>query len=190
MGGFIVLAVYLAAIGGGLALGIGFAAGLKVKSKWAILLSILYLPILLLALIFWRAERDGIASQDYFNFTQVTTEAVMEYYSLHPELFKQTGPDEELEVVGFTDWLPGFLKERKSQWPEVIRQFRYKDDHLITPEGKRVRYAMDFNRDMSVTALGQKTRVAEPGSIVAATYKTAIGVQFRPDAPIFFTPLY
>lgn len=190
IGAFIMWTAYALAIGGGIALFIAFVSGLKLKSIGAILAIIIYIPILFLALYFLREERRGTKWRDFGNFTRVTREAVMEYYSLHPELFKKTGNDEELDIIGFADWLPTFLKERKSNWPEVIRQFRYKDHRLITPEGQEVRYAMDFNNDMYVIALGQKIQTAEKGSIVAATYKTAIGIQFRPSDPIFCEPLY
>jgi len=190
VGAFIVFAVCAVAVCGGIALGMAFASGLKLRSSRAIVLLALYFPVLLLALYFWKEQGRGTAWRDFGNFTGVTREAVMEYYSLHPERFKQSGADEELDMVGFVEWLPIFLKERKSNWPEMIRQFRYKDNHLITPEGQRVRYAMDFNKDWHVIALGQNIMTAEAGSIVAATYKTAIGIQFRPDDPIFCEPLY
>lgn len=187
LGALIVYLTYFLATVGAVAFGAGLWRGWRPTSPGRVLLVIIYLPILALAIFIKREERRGIEWRDEGNFMRTTQDALREYYSLHPERFQRTGEDEAAEIIGLAAWLQDYLKARKSNWPEVTRQFHFKNDRLLDRAGYPIDFAVDFNRDQWISAFGQRIQVGDTSRPPSDRYVTTIALRLPPKNQIVHT---
>jgi hypothetical protein len=189
LGALIVFLVYGIASGGGIAFLIALIRGWRPSSVGKILLLLAYLPFAVLAITLIGEERTRQKRQNKYGFIGLTQEALREYYQLYPDRFRRKGEDEEADVQGFAEWFRANLKERKGNWPEITRQFHFKNGQLLDLEGYPVRFALDFDRDYVIAAFGERVeidRVPRPpgSSLPVDKYATALGIFCPPDTTI------
>lgn len=88
-------------------------------------------------------------------------DAIEAYYRLEPNNFIRIGNDEEVDIIGFADWLSPNQGRNG-----VFTDGRYPVDALK----RRIRVAVDFDKDFAVDAFGGHHIVCYPDSISAKTY--------------------
>jgi len=189
LGAPIVFFTYTVAIVGGIAFLVGIIRGWRPNSGPKILLLLAYLPIALLAADILRSEARAKEEQNKYGFIGLTQEALREYYQLYPDRFRRKGTDEEAEVLDFSSWFQTYLKERKGNWPEITRQFHFRNGQLLDREGYAVEFAVDFDRDDVISAFGQRVQIDRfptppSGSPPSVSYVTTLAVLFPPDTTI------
>ena len=159
VGAFVVLIIYSLAIIGVLALAMAFSSGWRPSKISGLLIVILFSPIVFLAVAIWQAERRGTEWLNEEYFTSTLQEAITEYYYKFPSKFKSIRNDEKVELIDFDPWLEKYVKERKKNYPEVIRVFKFKNGCLIDKQGNKVKYVMDLNRDKWISVDGKNINV-------------------------------
>ena len=145
----------------------------RVSGPISIFSGLLFLPLAAFSVSILGEMRRGDRQHDSGELVRFAEEAVLEYYSLYPDRVRPTGRDEEVSLEGFGAWFPGFLRQRKSSWPEVIRVFRLQGDYILDSHSRPIHIAMDLNRDMLIRAFNQQVQTADPKSSFAASGKHA-----------------
>jgi hypothetical protein len=189
LGAVVVFMTYATAAVGGIAFLLGIIRGWRPNSGPKIVLLLAYLPFAFLAANILWSEVRAKDEQNKYGFIGLTQEALREYYQVYPDRFRRKGTNEEAEVLGFSSWFGSYLKERKGNWPEITRQFRFQNGQLLDREGYPVEFAVDFDRDYAVSAFGQRVQIDPPttppsGSPPSDRYVTTLGALFPPDTTI------
>lgn len=104
---------------------------------------------------FSMANRD--AEEKYNEWCNVVTHyftpRLCAYYQIHPERFKQTGKDEEIEIEGFVEFV------EKDGFFQNPNRCRIRGGTLRDPWGDTIHFVQDLNMDGWVEARGQRRNV-------------------------------
>ena len=188
IGAVFVFFIYAIAVSGGVVVIVALLRGWRPNSPGKLLLLVGYLPFALVALSIVREIYMTDERNRKTGFISITQEALREYYALYPERFRQKTNDEEADVQGFAIWFQVYLKDRKGNWPEITRQFRFKDGALLDREGYAVRFAVDFDHDYFISAFGQRVAiervVGAPGEPPPPDRSVTLAMLFPPDTTV------
>lgn len=94
------------------------------------------------------------------------TDAISEYYRISPEKFVRIGEDEEVQIRGFSDWLLS-----SNGRADVFTD----GDNPTDATKRKIRVAVDFDKDFIVHAFGMDQTVCYPDSVASKTYTGALG---------------
>ena len=138
-------------------------------------IAVLFVPTLLYG-TYWiflvQKHNQNVAKQ----WQAVTTAGAINpllfrYHELHPERFRYTGSDDEVEVTGFTEYA-------LSQSTALSDLAPVKDGHLVDPWGRRFHFALNRGNEREILVCGWKYPNQSTSAWTTATI--TLGIDGKP----------